>query len=120
MDNSGHDFQLCWAVESKLDHDSLAVDICHNELGGQQTCPGDTQTRDNHLDLTPCPDRKGGCYTEAIVGCCPVASTIWTIAIVKSDSAGTTALSVDIVEFVDVEGKRPGGEDNTGGETSGS
>lgn len=75
MDGSGHDIQLCGAVESKLDHIPLAVSSGHEELGNQQDTPDNTHTRDDHLDLTPCPDSKGGC--------CISVSTPVTVDIIK-------------------------------------
>ena len=108
MNGSGHDIQLCRAVESKLDHIPLAVSSCHEELGNQQGSPDNTQTRDDHLDLTPCPDR---CYDLI-----PIPVTVFDI--VKDSSVGTAALVLDVFEVADVEGETPGGQDETCCDTS--
>lgn len=95
MNVSGHDIQLCRTIESKLDHIPLAVSSSHEELGNQQDSPDNTQTRDDHLDLTPCPDIKG----------------------LRDDTAAHVQ---DGFEFADVEGETPGDEDETCCDTSDS
>lgn len=95
MDVSGHDIQFCRAVESKLDHIPLTVSSSHEEFGNQQYSPTNTHTRDDHLDLTPCPD-------------------------IKTLRDDTAAHVLDCFELADVEGETPGGEDETCCDTSDS